>query len=44
LEDKLGDKVSPTLGAELDVFEHEIALNKHGKIEDRVFAEAVLQL
>src|SRR5580692_8358385 len=40
---QLGDRVPAHLGAELDVFEHEIALKKQGKIEDRVFAETRLR-
>src|ERR1700742_112500 len=39
----LGERVPPALSAELDVFEHEIALKKQGKIEDRVFAETRLR-
>src|SRR5450755_272679 len=40
---RLGDQIPNHLGAELDVFEHEIALKKQGKIEDRVFAETRLR-
>src|SRR5580700_991613 len=40
---QLGDRVPDHLAAELDVFEHEIALKKQGKIEDRVFAETRLR-
>src|SRR3984885_11410893 len=40
---RLGDRVPAHLGAELDVFENEIALKKQGKIEDRVFAETRLR-
>ena len=40
---KLGDAVPESLAAELDVFEHEIALKKQGKMEDRVFAETRLR-
>jgi sulfite reductase (ferredoxin) len=40
---KLGDSVHGSLAAELDVFEHEIALKKQGKMEDRVFAETRLR-
>jgi sulfite reductase (ferredoxin) len=39
----LGSRVPSHLAAELDVFEHEIALKKQGKIEDRVFAETRLR-
>jgi sulfite reductase (ferredoxin) len=42
-KDQLGDRVPDHLAAELDVFEHEIALKKQGKIEDRVFAETRLR-
>src|SRR5271157_5250035 len=42
-KDLLGDRVPSHLAAELDVFEHEIALKKQGKIEDRVFAETRLR-
>src|SRR3954470_6884876 len=40
---KLDDAVPEHLAAELDVFEHEIALKKQGKIEDRIFAETRLR-
>src|ERR1035438_10819898 len=40
---QLADRVPAHLGAELDVFENEIALKKQGKIEDRVFAETRLR-
>ena len=40
---QLGERVPDHLAAELDVFEHEIALKKQGKIEDRVFAETRLR-
>src|SRR5882757_4556958 len=40
---QLGDRVPDHLAAELDVFEHEIALKQQGKIEDRVFAETRLR-
>jgi sulfite reductase (ferredoxin) len=39
----LSDRVPASFAAELDVFEHEIALKKQGKIEDRVFAETRLR-
>ena len=35
--------VPPPMATELEVFEHEIALKKQGKIEDRVFAETRLR-
>ncbi len=40
---QLGERVPDHLAAELDVFEHEIALKKQGKIDDRVFAETRLR-
>src|ERR1700680_2295222 len=40
---QLSDRVPESMAAELDVFEHEIALKKQGKIEDRVFAETRLR-
>jgi sulfite reductase (ferredoxin) len=40
---ELGDRVPDHLASELDVFEHEIALKKQGKIEDRIFAETRLR-
>src|ERR1700749_612682 len=40
---QLGDRVPEHLAAELDVFEHEIALKKQGKIDDRIFAETRLR-
>src|SRR5580704_3102959 len=39
----LGDRVPEPLSSEIDVFEHEIALRKQGKIEDRIFAETRLR-
>src|SRR6185437_6257452 len=39
----LGDHIPGHLAAELDVYEHEIALKKQGKIEDRIFAETRLR-
>ncbi len=40
---QLGDRVPENLSSEIDVFEHEIALRKQGKIEDRIFAETRLR-
>jgi sulfite reductase (ferredoxin) len=40
---QLRDRVPDQMAGELDVFEHEIALRKQGKIEDRVFAETRLR-
>jgi len=38
-----GAHIKQDLAAEIDVFEHEIALKKQGKIEDKVFAETRLR-
>ena len=40
---QLGDRVPEHLSSEVDVFEHEIALKKQGKIDDRIFAETRLR-
>ncbi|HVV45949.1 MAG TPA: nitrite/sulfite reductase, partial [Bryobacteraceae bacterium] len=40
---KLAGKIAEPLATELDVYENEIALRKHGKIEDRIFAETRLR-
>jgi sulfite reductase (ferredoxin) len=40
---QLAGRVPEQMATELDVFEHEIALRKQGKIEDRVFAETRLR-
>ena len=42
-KDQLTGQIPEPLASELDVFEHEVALKKHGKIEDRVFAETRLR-
>ncbi|MEO7651786.1 MAG: nitrite/sulfite reductase, partial [Bryobacteraceae bacterium] len=42
-KDQLTGRISELLASELDVFEHEVALKKQGKIEDRVFAETRLR-
>jgi sulfite reductase (ferredoxin) len=39
----LGDAVPEALGAEIDIFENEIALRKQGKIDEKVFAETRLR-
>jgi sulfite reductase (ferredoxin) len=39
----LGDQVAPGLGAEIDIFENEVALRKQGKIDEKVFAETRLR-
>ena len=41
--EQLSDQIPSDMAAELDVFDHEIALKKQGKIEDRVFAETRLR-
>ena len=43
LKTRLGDRVPDQLSSEIDAFEHEIALRKQGKIEDRIFAEVRLR-
>ena len=43
-KDQLSDRVPAHLGAEIDVFENEIALRRQGKIDERVFAETRLRL
>jgi len=40
---KLQGRIAEPLATELDVYENEIALRKHGKIEDRIFAETRLR-
>jgi sulfite reductase (ferredoxin) len=40
---QLADHIPDHLGAEIDVFDHEVALRKQGKIEERVFAETRLR-
>ena len=40
---RLGDRIPRDLGAEIDVFENEIALKRQDRIEDRVFAETRLR-
>src|SRR3569623_1318120 len=40
---KLQGHIAEPLATELDVYENEIALRKHGKIEDRIFAETRLR-
>ena len=42
-KDRINEAIAPVLGAEIDVFEHEIALKKQGKIEDKIFAETRLR-
>ena len=38
-KERLGDRIPSEFGAEIDVFENEIALKRQDRIEDRVFAE-----
>ena len=42
-KERLGDRIPSELGAEIDVFENEIALKRQDRIEDRVFAETRLR-
>ena len=41
--EKLEGRIAPDLGREIDAFEHEIALKKQGKIDDKIFAETRLR-
>lgn len=41
--ERLRNLIAPALGAELDVYENEIALKKQGKIDDKIFAETRLR-
>jgi sulfite reductase (ferredoxin) len=41
--ERLAGSMPPELAAEIDVFEHELALRRQGKIEERVFAETRLR-
>jgi len=41
--DLLLERMPPHLAGEIDVFENEIALKKHGKIDDKVFGETRLR-
>jgi len=40
---KLEGRIDADLAREIDAFEHEIALKKHGKIDDKIFAETRLR-
>jgi len=40
---KLGDRIPVELGREIDTFENQVALKRHGKIDDKVFAETRLR-
>src|SRR6202171_2449754 len=40
---RLTAQMPPHLASELDIFENEIALKKHGKMEDKIFAETRLR-
>jgi len=42
-KEKLGDRIPPDLGQEIDQFENEIVLRKQGKIDEKVFMEARLR-
>jgi len=41
--DRLQGSLPPPLAGELDKFDHEVQLKKHGKIDDKVFAETRLR-
>ena len=40
---KLGEKIPAGLGREIDIFEQQMELRKHGKIDEKVFAETRLR-
>ncbi len=42
-KEQLGDRVSDTLGSEVELFEGQIELKKEGKIDDKIFAETRLR-
>jgi sulfite reductase (ferredoxin) len=42
-KEKLGDKIPADLGREIDIFEQQMELRKHGKIDEKVFAETRLR-
>ncbi len=42
-KDKLADQMPEHLAREIDIFETEITLRKHGKLEERLFAETRLR-
>src|SRR5690242_1157481 len=42
-KERLADRMPTDLAREIDVYEGQIDLKKHGKIEDKLFAEARLR-
>jgi sulfite reductase (ferredoxin) len=42
-KDQLADRMLPDLAAEIDTYEHQIALKRQGKLDDKVFAETRLR-
>ena len=42
-KEQLGDRIPETLGAEIDLFENQIELRRHGRIDEKVFAETRLR-
>jgi sulfite reductase (ferredoxin) len=42
-QERLAGRIEPGLAAEIDKFDHEVALRKHGKIDEKVFAETRLR-
>ncbi len=41
--DRLASHIAPHLAQEIDAYDHEIALKKQGKLDDKIFAEARLR-
>src|SRR5262245_33138325 len=42
-KEKLADTIDPQLAEEIDAFETQIMLRKHGKLDEKVFAETRLR-
>ena len=42
-KNRLGDKIDPELGKEIDIFETQISLRKQDKIDEVLFAETRLR-
>jgi sulfite reductase (ferredoxin) len=42
-KEKLSDRIPVALGREIDIFEQQMELRKHGKIDEKVFAETRLR-
>jgi sulfite reductase (ferredoxin) len=42
-KEKLGQRIPPELGREIDIFEQQMELRKQGKIDEKVFAETRLR-